>query len=107
MPNLPRTRTAKRETFLPVHSRCRASVAVPAQTWKVLMDPITRPTRLFRPKEAARFLQVAESTLAKRRMRGEAPPFVKLGHSVRYRFEDLQRCVEAATLRSTSEMEAR
>jgi hypothetical protein len=41
--------------------------------------------RLFMPKEAAQFLRVSVSWLAKARMRGDGPPYVKLGHSVRYR----------------------
>jgi Helix-turn-helix domain len=34
--------------------------------------------------EAARILKVSESWLAKARMRGEGPPFLRLGRSVRY-----------------------
>jgi Helix-turn-helix domain len=34
--------------------------------------------------EAARILKVSESWLAKARMRGEGPPFIQLGRSVRY-----------------------
>ena len=36
------------------------------------------------PAEAAQILKVSESWLAKPRMRGEGPPFIYLGRSVRY-----------------------
>jgi hypothetical protein len=34
--------------------------------------------------EAAKVLKVSESWLAKARARGEGPPFIRLGRSVRY-----------------------
>ena len=34
--------------------------------------------------EAAKVLKVSESWLAKARMRGDGPPFIRLGRSVRY-----------------------
>jgi predicted DNA-binding transcriptional regulator AlpA len=34
--------------------------------------------------ETAKVLKVSESWLAKARMRGEGPPFIRLGRSVRY-----------------------
>ena len=40
--------------------------------------------RLLTPKEAADFLRVSLSWLAKARMRGDGPPYVKLGRSIRY-----------------------
>jgi predicted DNA-binding transcriptional regulator AlpA len=39
---------------------------------------------LLTPKEAAGLLKVSLSWLAKTRMRGEGPPYIKLGRSVRY-----------------------
>jgi hypothetical protein len=36
------------------------------------------------PGEAARALKVSESWLAKARMRGEGPPFMHVGRSIRY-----------------------
>ena len=47
-----------------------------------------RAERLLTPKEAANFLRVSESWLAKARMRGDGPPYVKLGRSIRYREGD-------------------
>ena len=37
--------------------------------------------RLLTPREAADFLRVSESWLAKARMRGDGPPYVKVGRS--------------------------
>ena len=39
---------------------------------------------LLTPKEATQFLRVSLSWLAKARMRGDGPPYVKVGRSVRY-----------------------
>jgi predicted DNA-binding transcriptional regulator AlpA len=39
---------------------------------------------LMKANETAEFLRVSESWLAKARMRGEGPPFVQIGRSVRY-----------------------
>jgi Helix-turn-helix domain len=40
--------------------------------------------RLFTAREAAVFLRVSGSWLAKARMRGDGPPYVKIGRSIRY-----------------------
>jgi predicted DNA-binding transcriptional regulator AlpA len=42
------------------------------------------PETLLTPAEAAAFLKVSLSWLAKARQRGEGPPYAKLGRSVRY-----------------------
>jgi hypothetical protein len=39
---------------------------------------------LLTPKEAARFLKVSLSWLAKARMRGDGPRYIKFGKSIRY-----------------------
>jgi predicted DNA-binding transcriptional regulator AlpA len=61
----------------------------------------------LKPKETATRTGVAENTLAKWRMRGEGPPFVKLsrgkqGH-VRYRESDLERWMAERVRASTSD----
>lgn len=51
----------------------------------------------LRPREAARYLGLSESTLAKLRMRGSknvGPNYVKLGRSVIYRRSDLKLWLE-------------
>ena len=40
--------------------------------------------RLLTPKEIADVLRVSLSWLAKARMRGDGPPFIKVGRSIRY-----------------------
>ncbi len=40
--------------------------------------------RLLTPTEAGNFLRLSLSWLAKARMRGDGPPFIKLGRSIRY-----------------------
>ncbi len=44
----------------------------------------TLAIKLLTPKEAAKLLKVSVSWLAKARMRGDGPPYVKFGKSIRY-----------------------
>ncbi len=53
------------------------------------------PCIKLRPPEAAKYLGIAESTLAKRRMRCEAPAFHKLGRAVVYDRSDLDAWLAA------------
>jgi hypothetical protein len=59
--------------------------------------------RQLTPKEAAQFLRVSPSWLAKERMRGGGPPFAKFGRSVRYGEGDLRHYVKSRRRLSTSE----
>jgi hypothetical protein len=59
--------------------------------------------RLHPPRDAASFLRVSESWLAKARMRGDGPPFVKVGRSVRYPEGSLLQWMKAHMHLSTSE----
>ena len=54
-------------------------------------------------KEAATYLNVAESTLEAWRCRGGGPPFLKLGKIVRYREADLDDFIESCVRKNTSE----
>lgn len=65
--------------------------------------PTPIPTKLLKPEEAAEFLGRSPSTLAKTRMTGTGPRFVKLGGSVRYDIRDLEAFIAQSTRRSTSE----
>ena len=59
---------------------------------------------LLSQRDAARLLSVSTRTLERWRRTGEVDlPFVKLGNSVRYRLEAIERCVASRTVRSTSE----
>lgn len=49
--------------------------------------PQTAPTlsmMLLTPQEAGKFLKVSLSWLGKARMRGDGPPYIKFGKSIRY-----------------------
>jgi predicted DNA-binding transcriptional regulator AlpA len=59
--------------------------------------------RLFTPREAALFLRVSESWAAKARMRGDGPPYVKIGRSIRYPEAALLQWMKAHLHLSTSE----
>lgn len=59
--------------------------------------------RLLRPQEAAAYLGLSHSTLAKLRLTGGGPSFRKLGRSVRYHLDDLDRWAAERSQRSTSE----
>ena len=59
--------------------------------------------RLLPPGDAANLLHLSTSWLAKARMSGEGPPYVKLGRSVRYRESALVQWLKSLTRLSTSE----
>jgi predicted DNA-binding transcriptional regulator AlpA len=59
--------------------------------------------RLLTARETASHLHVSMSWLAKSRMRGDGPPFLKFGRSVRYREETLVRWTQSHLRFSTSD----
>lgn len=59
--------------------------------------------RLLTAKDAASLLRLSPSWLAKARMRGDGPPYVKLGRSVRYCASALAKWTRTRTRFSTSE----
>jgi predicted DNA-binding transcriptional regulator AlpA len=63
-----------------------------------------RPTApsLLTPKQAARFLNLSVSWLAKRRLAGDGPPYIKLGGAVRYAEASLQQWMKGQQRLSTS-----
>ena len=60
-------------------------------------------SELLTPKEAAGFLRLSESFLAKARMRGDGPRYRKLSRSVRYLKADLLVYLKACAKTSTAE----
>ena len=63
-------------TEMTSHSSPASSVTVPKPS---------APVVLLTPKEAAKLLKVSLSWLAKARMRGDGPPYVKVGsRAIRY-----------------------
>lgn len=57
---------------------------------------------LLTPAEAGEFLALSPSWLAKLRLTGDGPQFIKIGRRVRYRTADLIRWAEAGLCKSTS-----
>jgi excisionase family DNA binding protein len=62
---------------------------------------------LLTPKEAAKVLKVSLSWLAKARMRGDGPPFIKIGRNIRYAEAALLQWMKSRQRMSTSEHEWR
>ena len=58
---------------------------------------------LLTPKEAARVLKVSLSWLAKARMRGDGPPYIRIGRSIRYTEAALIQWMKSRQRLSTSE----
>jgi predicted DNA-binding transcriptional regulator AlpA len=63
--------------------------------------PTTAPI-LLTPKQAARHLNLSVSCLAKRRLAGDGPPYVKLGGAIRYVETSLQQWMKSQQRTSTS-----
>jgi hypothetical protein len=61
---------------------------------------------LLTPEEAAKFLKLSTDWLAKSRMTGKGPEFVKIGRAVRYTMPSLRKFVETRTYKSTDEIVA-
>jgi Helix-turn-helix domain len=58
---------------------------------------------LLTPKEAAWLMKVSLSWLAKARMRGDGPPYIRIGRSIRYAEAALFRWMKGRQRMSTSE----
>ncbi len=58
---------------------------------------------LLEPNEAAAFLKVSLSWLAKARMRGDGPPYIRIGRSIRYTEAALLQWMKSRQRLSTSE----
>jgi predicted site-specific integrase-resolvase len=57
----------------------------------------------LRADKAAEFLDVSVATLAKWRWLGVGPRFIRVGRSIRYPVEELQKHLDMNTHQSTSE----
>jgi predicted DNA-binding transcriptional regulator AlpA len=60
--------------------------------------------RLLTTTETAKLLRLSPSWLAKARMRGDGPPYVKLGRSVRYDEGDVAQWMKSRVRLSTSQL---
>jgi predicted DNA-binding transcriptional regulator AlpA len=65
--------------------------------------PATPSIVLLTAKEAARLLKVSLSWLAKARMRGDGPPYIRIGRSIRYAEVALVQWMKSRQRLSTSE----
>jgi predicted DNA-binding transcriptional regulator AlpA len=61
------------------------------------------PIVLLTPKEAAKLLKVSLSWLAKARMRGDGPLYIRIGRSIRYAEAALIQWMKSRQRLSTSE----
>ncbi len=59
----------------------------------------------YRPPQAAAYLKSSPSTLAKKRLTGDGPPYTKLGRNVLYAKRDLDEFLASHRRLSTSEAE--
>jgi predicted DNA-binding transcriptional regulator AlpA len=57
---------------------------------------------LLTPKQAALRLNLSVSWLAKRRLAGDGPPYIKLGGAIRYAENSLQQWMKGQQRTSTS-----
>ena len=51
--------------------------------------------KLLTTKQLAEYLGIAISTILQYRMEGRGPQYIKLGHLVRYRIEDVEQWLES------------
>ena len=58
---------------------------------------------LLTPNEAAKLLKVSLSWMAKARMRGDGPPYIRIGRSIRYAGSALVQWMKSRQRLSTSE----
>jgi hypothetical protein len=67
------------------------------------LKPAAPSIVLLTPKESARLLKVSSSWLAKARMRGDGPPYIRIGRSIRYAEAALIQWMRGRQRMSTSE----
>jgi len=64
-----------------------------------------RTGRILRPREAAEYLCLSPSTLAKMRLYGTGPDYLKFGRRVAYYLTDCEAWAKAHRRQSTSDSE--
>jgi len=75
----------------------------PLTSGAAVQKPTTPILVLLTAKEAAKTLKVSLSWLAKARMRGDGPTYVKVGRSIRYAEASLIQWMKSRQRLSTSE----
>ncbi|MEL6258617.1 MAG: helix-turn-helix domain-containing protein [Pseudomonadota bacterium] len=61
---------------------------------------------LLNENELAQYLNIEAETLKKWRRLGQGPAFTKVGKSVRYRWQEIERYLDAQTVSNTAEARA-
>ena len=69
----------------------------------ILVTKTVDPEKLYPPKIAAELMDMSVSWLAKARLRGDGPRYVKFGRSVKYQGLDLIEYRKSKKRHSTSE----
>jgi predicted DNA-binding transcriptional regulator AlpA len=87
----------------PAHVLQHSKSAAEASAKGPQKPPVLVTGVLLTPAEAAQILKVSLSWLAKARMRGDGPPFIKIGRAIRYSEAALQQWVKSQQRLSTSE----
>ncbi len=99
MPSRPLSATP--ELVLPASS---LAAQPPLQERRTPMPSKAAPAaEILTAAEAAKILKMSESWLAKARMRGDGPAFMKVGRSVRYALPALQQWMKSRQRLSTRE----
>ena len=62
-----------------------------------------RTLELLSPDELAASIKMSKRTLAKWRCNGRGPEYVRLGHAVRYRQQDVDAWLEAKVSKNSTE----
>jgi predicted DNA-binding transcriptional regulator AlpA len=70
---------------------------------ETIQSTMTNVSVNLRPSEAAAYLRLSISTLAKWRLSGSGPPYSKVGRAVVYRRHDLDSWLDARQLQNTSQ----
>ena len=68
---------------------------------------MTEYSKVVLAGDAARIVGLSASTLAKLRLNGNGPLYIKLGRRVVYRPADLEQWLQSRTVRDTSDADAR
>lgn len=55
------------------------------------------------PQHAAKIIGISKSTLAKLRLKGDGPKYLKIGKSILYRPQDIEEWMASRVFKSTSE----
>lgn len=63
-------------------------------------DPL--PEDILKASYVADWIEIEEKTLAQWRWRRVGPPYIKVGHQVRYRRSDVQAWLDANTVSTTA-----